>query len=326
MPKDYYKTLGVDKSASKDDIKKAFRKLAHENHPDKTKNDPASSARFKEASEAYSVLSDDTKRKQYDQFGAAGVGAGGPGGPGGFNPNAGGFGGFGGFDFSQFTRDANNGGGFHFSQNGVEFDLGDIFGEFFGGGGRRRQRKGATINVDVNLSFKESIFGVEREITYERRDEKDKFVMEKLSVTIPPGIENGQGLRVSGKGEPAGGGGGDGVPGDLIVRVWVKNHPTIHKEGINLVSTLQVKLTKTLLGGTVELETLDGDFDLKIPTGSVHGDVLRVKGKGVPYESRGIMGSHDRRGDFLVIIHVIIPKKLSKNAERLVEELGREGI
>ena len=144
--KDYYKTLGVEKNASKDDIKKAFRKLAHEHHPDKTKGDPASSAKFKEASEAYTVLSDDSKRTQYDRFGSAGPGMGGGGGYGG----QGGFGGFNaqdfnGFDFSQFTQGAGG-------QGGVEFDLGDIFGDLFGGGrgrggagrGQARQEKGRT--------------------------------------------------------------------------------------------------------------------------------------------------------------------------------------
>ena len=158
--KDYYKTLGVDKNASKDDIKKAFRKLAHEHHPDKTKNDPTSAAKFKEASEAYSALSDDTKRAQYDRFGSAGPGMSGAGGygsgfgQGGFNSQD-----FGGFDFAGFRQ----GGG----QGGVEFDLGDIFGDFFGGGRGRnsgRQQRGHDVSVDIEIAFEESVFGVEREI------------------------------------------------------------------------------------------------------------------------------------------------------------------
>ncbi len=305
--KDYYKILGVEKNASADEIKKAFRKQAHQFHPDKNKNDPAAAQKFKEASEAYSVLSDENKRKQYDTFGSAG-----PGGAG-FNGGAGGFGGqgFGGFDFSQFTQN----GGFNFNQGGpggVEFDLGEIFGDFFGGG-RRRPRKGRSINVDVEISFKDSIFGVESEVNIGKT---------KLAIKIPPGIESGQGLRVPGKGEN-----GEGGPGDLIVRVWVKEHPVFRKEAFNLVMELPIKLTMALVGGVVEIETLEGKIDLKIPAGTSHGEILRVKGKGVPYESTGsIFGSGGRRGDLLVVTRVVMPKKLSKEAQRLIDGLKQEGI
>ncbi|MEN9913009.1 MAG: molecular chaperone DnaJ [Candidatus Parcubacteria bacterium] len=296
MPKDYYKTLGIEKSASKDDIKKAFRKLAHEHHPDKNKGNAASEQKFKEASEAYSVLSDDTKRAQYDRFGSAGPG----------NP---GQGGFGGFDFSGFQQ---GGGGFHFNQGGVEFDLGDIFGEFFGGGGRR-PRKGRNITVDVELTFKDSIFGIEKEISVEKT---------KLAIKIPPGIENGQGLRVGGKGEP-----GEGGPGDLIVRVWVKEHAHIRKEGFDLVMEQPIKLTTALAGGSIDLDTLDGAIELKIPAGTSHGEILRVKGKGVPYENQGsVFGTGGRRGDLLVVTHIEMPRKLSKKAKELIEGLKEEGV
>jgi molecular chaperone DnaJ len=303
--KDYYKTLGVEKNASPDDLKKAFRKLAHEYHPDKK---GGNEAKFKEVNEAYSTLSDPQKRQQYDTFGSAG-----PGGAG-FNGAGEGFGGAGGFDFSQFTRQ-------YQGQNGqaFEFDLGDIFGDFFGGGGgRRRARKGANITVDVELSFRDSIFGVEREITVNSQ---------KISITIPPGIENGQGLRVAGKGEP-----GEAGPGDMIVRVWVKDHPTFRKEGLNLIMELPVKLTTALTGGTIELQTLnpaiDGTLELKIPAGTSHGEILRIKGKGVPYETHGAFTgkSHAKRGDLLVVTRVDMPKKLNKNAQKLVEELKKEGV
>ncbi len=309
--KDYYKTLGIDKGASKEDVKKAFRKMAHEYHPDKTKNDPAASAKFKEASEAYSILSDDAKRKQYDTFGQAGAG---------FNPGAGGFGGqggfggaqgfnpndFAGFDFSQFTRAG--------GQGGIEFDLGDLFGDFFGGGNaRRRPRKGRNVTVDLKISFKESIFGVERELAV--GGYKEKFMLK-----IPAGIETGQGLRIAGKGET-----GEGGPGDLIVRIWVEEHATFRKEALNLVMDLPVKLTTALGGGTMDIETLDGQIELKIPAGTSHGEILRVKGKGVPYESGGL-GHRDKRGDLLVVTHVVMPRKLSKNAQRLIDELKGEGV
>ncbi len=285
MAKDYYKILGVEKGASQDDIKKAFRKLAHEFHPDKTKGNEEASKKFKEASEAYSVLGDEQKRKQYDTFGSAGPNMGG---------GAGGFNGFNGFDFSQFT--GANGQGF-------EFDLGDIFNEFFGG--QRRPRRGMNITYDAQISFKDSIFGIEKEITINK---------EKLSIKIPPGIESGQGLRVQGKGED-----GPGGRGDLIIRVWVEKHPVFRKEGYNLIMELPLKLTTALLGGSVDIETLEGKLEVKIPSGTTHNDVLRVKNKGVPDE-RG------RRGDLLIVTEVAMPRKISKTAQKLIEELKKEGI
>ncbi len=308
MSKDYYKILGVDKSASQDDVKKAFRKLAHEHHPDKNKGNAGAEQKFKEASEAYSVLSDDAKRKQYDTFGSTG---------GGFNTGQGGFNGgagFGGFDFSGFQQ-----GGFGQGQGGVEFDLGDIFSEFFGGGGRR-PRKGRNIQVDVELSFKDSIFGLEKEV----------FVNGKhLAVKIPPGIENGQGLRVGGEGEdgPAMHDGRQANKGDLIVRVWVKDHPIFRKEGFNLIMELPIKLTTALAGGVMNVETLDGTIELKIPAGTSHGEILRAKGKGVPYEQTGsVFGTGGKRGDLLIVTHVEMPRKLSKRAHQLIDELKGEGI
>ncbi|MCX6719035.1 MAG: DnaJ domain-containing protein [Candidatus Taylorbacteria bacterium] len=305
--KDYYKTLGIEKTASKDEIKVAFRKMAHQYHPDKNKGNEEASKKFKEASEAYSTLSDDNKRKQYDMFGANGP-AGGAG-AGGFNGGQG-FGGFQGFNNGQgfnfdFSNVGGGGAGSPFNGQGMEFDIGDVFGEFFGGG-RRRPRKGATITVDVQIPFKESIFGVEKEISIGGR--------EKLLVKIPPGIENGQGLRVAGKGEN-----GEGGHGDLIVRVWVHEDPVFHKEGTNLIMELSIKLTASLLGGIVEVDTLDGKIELKIPQGTIHGEILRLKNKGVP-DGRG------RRGDLLIVIKVNIPKRFSKEAQRAVEELKREGL
>lgn len=302
--KDYYKILGVEKNASQDDIKKAFRKLAHQYHPDKNKGNEEAGKKFKEASEAYSTLSDEGKRKQYDTFGSAGPGGYGAGGPGGQGA------GFGGFDFSGFQ------GGF--SQNGqqFEFDLNDLFGDFFGGGrgGARRPRRGRNITIDIQLTFKESIFGIEREIGNGR---------ERFMVKIPAGIESGQTLRVPEKGEE-----GDGGRGDLLVRVWVEENAHFRKEGLNLIMELHVKLTTALAGGTVEVETLDGKIDLKIPAGTSHGEILRVKGKGVPYESRGAFtgNAHAKRGDLLIVTHVDMPKKLSKAAAKLVEELKAEGV
>src|SRR3990167_9110017 len=308
--KDYYKTLGLEKNASKDDIKKAFRKMAHEHHPDKNEGNTSSEQKFKEASEAYSVLSDDNKRAQYDRFGSAG-----PGGTG-FNSGQGGFGaqGFGGFDFSQFQQ----GGGFHFNQGGVGFDLGEFFGGGSGGRGRR-PRKGANITVDMEVSFKDSIFGVEKEISVNNS---------KFSIKIPPGIESGQGLRVAGKGEDGPStNSGQGTKGDLIVRIWVKEHPVFRKEAFNLIMDLPIRLTLALTGGSVDIEALEGKLEVKIPAGTSHGEILRVKGKGVPYETTGgIFDTGGRRGDLLIVTHVEMPKRLSKRAKDLIDELKGEGV
>lgn len=366
--KDYYKTLGVERGASKEDIKKAFRKLAHEYHPDKTKNDPAASQKFKEASEAYSVLSDDKKRQQYDAFGSAGPG--GFGGGAGFDPSAAGFGGF---DFSGFQN----------GQGGVEFDLGDLFGDLFGGGRQRQARtpRGADVSIDIQISFEESVFGVERDIvvtktaqcltcsgsgaepgspmeTCQKCNGKGKInetrrsfigvfnttrvcdachgrgqvpkrpchachgegVLERqqeILVKIPTGIEDGEMVRLGGMGEAIPG----GTPGDMYVKVRVKPHPYIRKQGHDLVSDMRVKLTDAIAGAAISFKALtpDGELEIQVPEGTNTGDILRVRGKGVPNE-RG------KRGDLLIRVAVDMPKKLSKAAKRLIDELRNEGL
>jgi len=358
MAKDYYKTLGVDKGASKDEIKKAFRKLAHEHHPDKN---PKNADKFKEISEAYSTLSDDNKRAQYDQFGDAGAsGFGG----GGFNGQGqGGFGGFGG--------------------DGVEFDLGDIFGSVFGGGGRsaKKQRRGRDIEIDIELDFKSSIFGKEEQIQVSkdstckhcdgtRGEPNSKFddcvtchgtgtvheikrtffgqmqnavtcdkcfgtgkvpyekchvcrgtgtthSTETINIAIPAGINPGDALKVQGKGESVTG----GISGDLFVKFHIKKHPKIVKDGYNLIYPLEIKLTDAMLGADVRVEALDGELTLTIPSGITHGEMLRVRGRGVPMDNRG-----SQRGDLLFKISINIPKKLSRESKKLLEDLRREGL
>lgn len=361
--KDYYKTLGVERNASKEDIKKAFRKIAHEHHPDKTKNDPASAQRFKEASEAYSVLSDDGKRKQYDAFGSAGPGMGG-GGFGGFNPQD-----FAGFDFSQFQS----------AHGGVEFDLGDIFGDFFGGGRRQQTKRGRDISIDVQVSFEESIFGVERDIIVTKTAQcldchgngaesgspmetcktcngkgkinetrrsfigvfsttracdqchgkgqvpknrcktcKGEGVLERqqeITAKIPAGIEDGEMVRLGGMGEAV----SNGIPGDMYVKIHVKPHPYIRKQGLDLVASMNLKLTDSLLGAKVPFKSLDGDIELTVPESTGTGEVLRVRGRGVPNE-RG------KRGDLLIEVRVEMPRKLSRGARQAIDKLREEGL
>jgi DnaJ-class molecular chaperone len=292
MAKDYYKILGVDKSATEEDIKKAFRKLAHQYHPDKKGGDEA---KFKEVNEAYSVLGDKNKRAQYDRFGSAGPNMGGTGYQGGFNPND-----FG-FDFSGFQ------GGF--GADGFESgDLNDILSSIFGG---RRVRRGRDIQVDLDLTFEESIFGTEKKIHV-----NSKLVKQTdIEVKIPSGIDNGQMVRMTGLGETI----PDGQPGDLYIRVHVKKHPTIRKEGYNLVTDTTITLSDALLGADKKIGTLEGDITLKIPQGTNTGTILRVKGKGVPQ-------GRIARGDLYVRIMVKIPEKLSKEQKKLVEELKSLGL
>jgi curved DNA-binding protein len=290
--KDYYKILGVNRDASEEEIKKAFRKLAHVYHPDKSGGDEV---KFKEASEAYAVLSDKQKRAQYDQFGSAGPGAGGF--QGGFNPND-----FG-FDFSGFQSAGFDAG-----------DLGDILSSIFGG---RRVRRGRDVAVDIELSFQESIFGTERKVVINSKLVKQK----EVSISVPPGIEDGQMIRLSGMGETLEG----GVPGDLYVKVHVRKHPYLRKEGYNLIMDLKVLLTEALLGAERTIATLDGEVTLKVPAGTKHGTILRVKGKGVPHgATQG--AAKTGRGDLYVRIYIDIPEKLSKEAKKLVEELKKQGF
>lgn len=343
--KNYYDLLGIAKGASEDEIKKAFRKLAQKYHPDKNKGDDS---KFKEISEAYSVLSDSKKRAQYDQFGQ--YQAGGP--TGGGNPFGGG--GFEGFDFSQF------GGQGGFSFNGQEFDLGDIFGEFFGGqAGGRKQSRGRDISIDIELTFRESVFGTDRRVLISKvgvcdectgtgakkgskmkscatcngkgqiRETRNTMLgafttsrscptcngrgqtpeevctrcrgdgvvkkQEEIAIQIPAGVDNGEMIRMPGRGEAAPG----GASGDLYVKLHIKPDAQYVREGHNLVMTLPIKLSEALLGHSHTLTTLDGTEQLAIPAGTVHGDVIRVRGKGVPH-GRG------NRGDLMVLslIHI----------------------
>lgn len=362
MAQNYYETLGVDKKATKDEIKKAFRTLAHKYHPDKKGGD---TEKFKEVNEAYTVLSDDAKRAQYDTYGQTFAGANGGG--------AGGFDGFGGFDFSGFA----NGGGF--SAGGQEFDLGDLFGEFFGGGRRGASQRGRDISIDIELSFEEAIFGVERSILLNKvsvcetcsgsgakkgseltecktcngkgkiREMKrsifgsiemtkscetcngnGKVPKEKcdtclgqgilkkeneIKIKIPSGIDNGEMIRLTGHGEAVRG----GQSGDLYIKTHVKKHKTFHKEGRDLVMNLDIKLSDALLGAEYDIQTLDGLSKLKIPEGVNTGDILQIKGKGVPEQGRS-------RGDILVNIKVVMPKKLSREAKDAIQKLQAEGL
>lgn len=355
MKKDYYEILGVQKSASKDEIKKAFHKLAHKYHPDKSGGDAAA---FKEASEAYSVLSDEKKRAEYDAYGRV------------FSGGAGGGQGAGGFDFSDFASQFGGQGGFN-------VDFGDIFGDLFGGGSR--VRRGRDISIDLELSFQESIFGITRKVLLAKVAECDTCrgtgakpgsklktcarcsgkgqvhnttnspfgtftsvspcrecrgtgkipeakcencrgegvyrKQEEIEIQVPPGIEGGEMIRLGGMGEATQG----GPAGDLYVKIHVRPDQRFKKDGHNLITDLSVKLTDALIGADYTVETLDGPVTIAIPAGVSHGELLRVKEKGVPV-GRG------KRGDLFVRVKVPLPNKLSREAKKLIEKLKEEGV
>lgn len=285
MSKNYYETLGIDKSASKADIKKAFREAAKKHHPDKGGNPE----KFKEINEAYEVLSDDTKKAQYDQFGSTG----------GFQ---GGAGGFGGFDF----------GGFQGGTHHVNFeDIGDIFGSFFGGGfgGQQyanRPRKGADLEVDVQITFEESMNGTKKKFTSQYGEQKH------IEIDIPAGIGNRDTMRMRGKGEPGKNG---GPAGDLYIHIFVKPSKTFERRGIDIITTLEIPVFEALLGGKYDIKTFWGKMEIKIPELTRDNQILRIKEKGVK------KGTH--QGDHLIQVQYKMPKKVSKKLKDLLEQANK---
>lgn len=360
LMKNYYDILGISKSASDEEIKSAFRKLAHKYHPDKK---GGNEAKFKEVSEAYAVLSDKKKRSEYDAYGRTFAGG----------PTGGAGQGFGGFDFSNFA-------GFQgFGQGGqsFEFDLGDMFGDLFGGG--QRARRGRDISIDIELAFRDAIFGTERRMLISKvsacdacagsgakkgsamtacgqcngkgevRETRSSIFgsvttsracdrchgrgqvpeapcaacrglgiakrQEEVVVSIPAGVDDGEMIRMPGRGEAMAG----GRAGDLYVKLHVRADANFTREGNNLLTVLPIKLSDALLGGEYRVRTLEGDEAVSVPAGVAHGELLRVRGRGVPH-GRGA------RGDMLVRVDIEFPKKLSKHAKHLVEELRKEGL
>ena len=352
---DYYKILGLEKGASRDEVKKAFRKLAAKYHPDKKTGDEV---KYKEITEAYAVLGDEKKKAEYDSYGHA------------FNSGGGQPGG--GFSWADFQQAA--------GAQGFEFDINDIFQNFGFGGGGRQAARGRDISIDINLQFSDAVFGITRKIlltknvTCEHCDgsgakkgtkmtscttcggsgrlhETRQSIMgsfttvrecsvcsgtgeipkercphcagagitkaeEEISVKIPAGIQNGEVIRMTGRGEAM----PQGQPGDLYIKVHVEPHDTIRREGNTLSTTLPIKLTDALLGGSYHVKTLDGDVEVNIPAGISHGELLRIKNKGVP------VGGGSTRGDFMVKVTIETPKHLSRKAKELIESLQKEGI
>lgn len=289
--RDYYEVLGVSKSASDDEIKKAYRKLAVKYHPDKNPGDKEAEAKFKEINEAHDVLSDKQKRARYDQFGHAGVGGAGG------DPFAGGGNPF--------------GGGFNYNGQAFNFDFGggfdDILGSIFGfGGGARRPRRGANYQTTVTLTFEEAIFGTTKTINTEGKD---------LKVKIPAGIDDGMSIRLRGKGGPAPEGGTE--RGDLYVRVRVKSHKHLTREGAIILSEEKISMVDAALGCEIEVETVDGKITMKVPAGTQSGTPFKLSGHGVPFRADGDRGPH------IVTIIVETPKNLSRKQKELLEEFKK---
>ncbi|HAM88346.1 MAG: Chaperone protein DnaJ [Candidatus Falkowbacteria bacterium GW2011_GWC2_38_22] len=366
MGKDYYNTLGVSKGASEEEIKQAFRKKAHQYHPDKSGGDEA---KFKELNEAYQVLGNKEKRAQYDQYGSTFEQARGQGG----------FSGFEGFrDFSGFAS------GFSGAQGGVEYeDLGDIFsgiGDIFGfsgGRGQRRQKqRGRDLQVLLTIDFEEAVFGVEKEINIEKKvvcdhchgnlaepgtkidtcgvckgtgrvtriqrtilgnmqvqapcdncDGEGKTYTQKckkckgsgvamdsvkLNVKIPAGIDNGESIRLSGHGEAGEQGAG---AGDLYIKLQVRGSKKFAREGYDVKSQKFISFTEAVLGAKIDIETVDGEVELKVPAGTQSETVFKLKGKGISRLRES------GKGDHYVEIKVKIPTSISRKQKKLLEDL-----
>lgn len=372
MAQDFYQTLGVQKNADEAELKRAYRKLALEHHPDKNKGDKKAEAKFKEINEAYQTLSDKQKRAYYDQFGTA---PGASGGHGGGHPGAG----FGGFGNGGFEVNFNGGGGFG--------DFGDIFESFFGGGGSqggpRRKRsgpyRGNDIETTLKLRFDDAVFGTEKELvinklercenctgsgaesgskiitcktcngageirgmrqtifgqvatsypcdTCEGRGKTPERVCTKcqgtgrhkktdtIKVKIPPGVDTGSTLKVTGKGEagPLG-----GESGDLYVHLNVEKSKEFMRDGYDIYTEKEITVPQAVLGAEIAINTLYGNITLKIPAGTQSGKVFRMKEYGVQKLQKS------DRGDHMVKITVVVPSKLSRKEKELYEQLAQE--
>ncbi|MFA7480217.1 MAG: J domain-containing protein [Vulcanimicrobiota bacterium] len=327
--KDYYKILGVPRSASEKEIKSAYRKLARKYHPDVNPGDNKAEAKFQDINEAYEVLSDKENRQQYDQFGSnwknvrAGAGAGGRtytsqgGQPFDFD-----------FDFSNFDFGGGGGGG-----------GGNIFEQMFGGGSRRRTnqpQKGGNSKADIDISVEDAFSGCSKTLTITGQTacphcggsgvarggachncggSGRRSLDSKLDVKIPAGVSEGSKIRVKGKGEPGRMG---GQPGDLYLTIHIRNHPRYEVDGRDLNVTEKLDVFTAMLGGTLEVETLKGKLDLKIPQGTQGGKKFRLSGFGLP-------GSGGKpAGNLIVQVHLQVPEKLTEEQKKRVEALASE--
>jgi curved DNA-binding protein len=294
---DYYKILGVNKTASGEDIKKAYRKLAMKYHPDHTKGDKSAEEKFKKISEAYAVLSDKEKRKQYDTFGSAG-----------FQQRYSQEDIFKGSDFESILNELFGGSG---SRMGFSFGGGSPFGRY-----QRQQQpqpKGADLEYELPLTLQEVAEGTQKAVSFQHKGRS-----EKLTVKIPKGMISGKKLRIAGKGEPSPYG---GPAGDLYIKSKVLAGPVYDIDGYDLYINRDIKLTEAILGAHISVPTLSGnELKLKIPPGTKHKTKMRLAGHGIPHmHGKG-------QGDLYVRIHVNIPERLTKKQKGLIEQLAESGL
>jgi curved DNA-binding protein len=317
MPRDYYEILGVPRTASADDIKKAHRKLVRKFHPDVNKNNPAATEKFKEAQTAYDVLSDPTKRSNYDQFGHAGVDAGAAGSPGrGGDP-------FDAFRRQQQQRRGGAGGQTWQPSPGTtveDFDMGggggsgnfaDMFEQLFGGKGgagraapRHASPRGADIEHPVTLTFEQAARGTTLPLQFESNGKT-----ETIEIKIPAGVKDGSRIRIKGRGQP-----GHAEAGDLYIITAVRPHAYFRREGLDIYLELPLSMYESVLGTKVQVPTLDGSVTLTIPPGTGGGAKMRIKGHGI---ERG-----SEKGDQFVEIRVLVPKGLDPEDKAIIEKLS----
>jgi curved DNA-binding protein len=300
---DYYKMLGVKKTASENEIKKAYRKLAMKYHPDHTKGDKSAEETFKKISEAYAVLSDKEKRKQYDTFGSAG-----------FQQRYSQEDIFKGFDFESVLNEMFGGSG-RFGGGGrgmrFSFDGGGPFGSY-----QRQQQahpKGSDLEYELPLTLEEVVAGTQKIISFQHKGRS-----EKITVKIPKGMISGKKLRIAGKGEPSPYG---GLAGDLYIKSKVLDNSIYDVQAQDLYINRDIKLSEAILGTNISVPTLSGkELKLKIPAGTKHKTKMRLSGHGIPHmHGKG-------QGDLYVRIHVNMPKRLTKKQKGLIEQLAKVGL
>lgn len=296
--KNYYEVLGIPKDASKDVIKDAYRKLALQYHPDRNKS-PGAEEKFKEISEAYAVLSDDEKRQQYDNLGSTG------------------------FDQKYSREDIFRGADFDsiFRDMGVSSGFGDLFTAFFGGRDfeeRQRPIRGRDLGYEVYITLEEAARGAEKEIQVQRIERSGKGLVKrerKITVKIPVGIPEGYQLRLEGQGDAAP---DNGPSGDLYIMIHMMPHQHFKRDGDDLLYNLYISMTQAALGAEVTIPAIEGKAELRIHPGTQPGQILRVRGRGMPK-----MGGYGR-GDLRVRVNVIVPNKLTQRQRALLEDLAKE--